>query len=150
GGDQLHAVLVRPVVLDRGLVADQGHDDLARTGAVLLLYDDVVAGQDPGVDHAVAAGAQREQLLRLAEHLGELERAAIALLGEDRFAGGDATQNGDPGGGGRRAGADAARDAPRAPDVAGLFEQVQVVAHTIGRRDGELPADLANRGRRPL
>src|SRR5215510_5301431 len=86
-GDELHAVTQRPVILDRGLVVQARHDDLAGAGAVLLLYDDVVALQDAGVDHAVAANVQREQLVGLAEHLARLERTGPVLIGEDGLAG---------------------------------------------------------------
>src|SRR5437867_3661458 len=69
--DELDALLERPVVLDGRLVIQQRHDDVAGTGAVLLLHDDVVALQDSGVDHAVAADLKREELLGVAEHLAQ-------------------------------------------------------------------------------
>ena len=47
----------------RGLVADQGNDDLAGARRRLLAHDDDVAIQDSGVHHAVAAHEQAEQLV---------------------------------------------------------------------------------------
>src|SRR5262245_48571550 len=132
GGHELDPVPVGPVVLDRGLFIEQRDDDLAGARGLLLLDDDVVALQDPRVDHAVAAHLEREQVLGLPEQLTQLQRPGPVLLGEDRLAGGDPAQDRDAvagyGGGGRP---DAAGDAAGPADVARLLEQVQVVAHAV-------------------
>ena len=46
------------VALDRGLLAQERHDDVAVLGRVLLVDDDVVALEDAGVLHRVAADLQ--------------------------------------------------------------------------------------------
>ena len=117
-------------------------------GAILLAHHDEVAVEDPGVDHAVAAHLQSEQAVGVAEHVGGLEPALEALLGQDRRAGRDAAQDGNAGAatrGGERA--DAARDAAAASQVSGALEHGQVVAHPVGGFDSEGLADLADGGR---
>jgi hypothetical protein len=52
-------------VLDRGLfvglAGDAGHDQVAVVGRGLRAHDHVVAGEDAGPDHGVAAHLQHEQ-----------------------------------------------------------------------------------------
>src|SRR5262252_8483801 len=97
-----------------------------------------------GVDHAVALDSQREQSLWVAKHLRWLERAIVVLLREDRLARRHAAEHGN--GAGRRG--RAAGDPPAPLDVAGLLEDVEVVADAVRGRDAEGLANLANRWRK--
>ena len=58
------AVGVGSIALDRGLVAEQRDYDIAALSAVLLAGDDNVAVENPGVAHALAVDAQREDIAR--------------------------------------------------------------------------------------
>ena len=72
----------------------------------------------------------------------------LVVLGADsQAAADDSPEDRDPRYVERSRGPDAPRDAPTALQVSALFEDVQVVAHAVGRSDVELDTDLAD-GRR--
>ena len=89
---QLDAVASFAQRLDRGLVFDQGDDDLSRLGIGLLAHDDEVAGQDARVEHALALDAQAEQLARCASRL-ERDVAVEVLDGGLERAGGNTAEH---------------------------------------------------------
>ena len=86
-----------------------------------------------------------DAVARIAEEFGGLDAAFVIRLGQDGLPGRDASEDGDAGCAERRRGADAARDAPAALEVAALHEDVEVVADAVGGGDPELAADLADR-----
>src|SRR5439155_23136911 len=120
-------------------------DHLARVRALLMADHDVVARQDAGAGHALAADLEGEHPPGIAEEFGGLDAAFVIRLGQDGLPGRDASEDGDAGCAERRRGADAARDAPAALEVAALHEDVEVVADAVGGGDPELAADLADR-----
>ena len=61
-GMQLHPPPARPEGLDRGLVPDPRHDDVAVRGGRLPPHDHQIARQDARPGHALAAHPQREQV----------------------------------------------------------------------------------------
>src|SRR5258706_12737395 len=60
GGLEPDVIPLGVVVLDGGLVADERHDDVAPLGGELLFDEDVVAAENPGVDHRVARDLEAE------------------------------------------------------------------------------------------
>src|SRR6266545_67671 len=83
---------------DRGFALQQGRDDVAGAGGVLLPHEDQVAVGDVGVDHAVATNTQREHLLAAGRQPVGPKRNGVlpVLLRENGRAGGDAPQHGHP------------------------------------------------------
>ena len=86
---QPHLAVLALEGLDGGLVTDQGGDDLAVAGGLLLADHHVVAVADRGVDHRVAGDLEQEELTVADELLRQREDRLDALLGQDRPAGGD-------------------------------------------------------------
>src|SRR3989475_13058182 len=95
----------RPVAqeaLDRGLAfpalgVDESDDDVVRLGAVLSPDQHEVAIANVRADHAVAAHAQREDVLAVPrKRRGRQRQLTLAVLfGEPRPTGGDASENRD-------------------------------------------------------
>src|SRR5690625_1735738 len=81
--------------LDRGLTVEQGRDDLSVVGGVLLAHDDPVVMADGGVDHRIADDLEQEHLTRADDLSRQGEDIVDLLLGQDRTAGGDATDDGN-------------------------------------------------------
>ena len=76
--------------LHRGLLArDAGDDGVAGIGRGLLAHDHVVAVEDAGVDHGVAADPHHEELAVAGEVFGDGEGLLDVLLREHAGAGGD-------------------------------------------------------------
>jgi len=61
---KLDTVFLDPKSFDRGLIADEGDDDVTGFGDGLLADDGDVAGQDARVFHTVALYDEREELAR--------------------------------------------------------------------------------------
>ena len=81
--------------LDRGLLArDPGDDGVARIGRRLLAHDDVVAVEDAGVDHGVAADPEHEELAVAGEVFRDGQRLLDVLGREHAGAGGDVADEG--------------------------------------------------------
>jgi len=59
---QLNLFAATMEILDRGLVAQQGDDDIAFVGGGLGAYHHQVAVEDPGFNHAVALHLEHEQI----------------------------------------------------------------------------------------
>ena len=83
---------LREVGLDRRLLAgDAGHDDVAVLGRRLLADHHVVAVEDAGLDHRVAADPQHEELPVAGEVLRQRHRLLDVLGREHAGTGGDVT-----------------------------------------------------------
>src|SRR5437660_6907072 len=86
-GDELDVAVAALEALDGRVAVDQGHHDRAVGSLVLRPYQDQVAIQDAGVDHAVAANVEQE--VPVLGQVGRKEDVVLdVLLGEDRRAGG--------------------------------------------------------------
>ena len=156
-------VALAEVALDgRLVVPHQGDDDLPVPGLVPALDDDVVALQDPRVDHRVAAHLEDVLALVAARGLGYLHVLLDVLLGQDRRAGGDGADDRQAPGAhlvdgslDRRTGAPGGtveqfqrtRLGRVAPQDAELLEVRKVGVHRGGRGEPHRLADIAN-GRR--
>ena len=144
--------------LDRRLLPHERDDDVAVGRGLLLAHDDVVALEDPGVAHRVAADAQDELRLVAADRCRHLDVVLDVLLGEHRLARGDSAHHGQPGphdathalhGAAHRPveeldRARLGRVAPQQPD---LLQVGQVGVHRRGRRQPDGLADVPHRGR---
>ena len=87
----LHLVVLRmeqyPVAfeenaLDRGLVLDERHADLAVVQHRLFFDHDQVAVQNAGFDHAVAPDVEREQFVLAVEYLVHVQVTGDVFLGQ--------------------------------------------------------------------
>lgn len=119
-------------LFDGGLAIDEGDDDLARLGVVLAADDDEVVLANSRLDHRVAVDFEGKDFLAR-EFLGEIECAFDILLGKQRTAGGNASENGH----GRELSAqdigpivrdEAARFAGKSPEMAFGFQGAEMVA----------------------
>ena len=138
-------------------------------GVALLLYDDVVAVKDAGVDHRLSTDAQHEGARVPHDVGGEGEVLLDVLLGEDGDAGSNASDKRER----DRVRADvllhageadallellAARpadlDGPRLvgipADIAGVLKLVKVGVHGGRRGEADCPANLTYRRRVPV
>src|SRR5437763_7295515 len=93
-GLQADAVRLPEEPLDRGLVgrlvaARERDDHVAVLGVLLAANDDVVAVEDAGVHHRVAAYPEDELVTTARERLRNAEVALDRLLGQHRAAGRD-------------------------------------------------------------
>src|SRR5579875_1648940 len=91
---QPNVVLLAEEPLDRGLLPEQGHHDVAVVGRRLRADDEVVAFIDARLDHAVAPDPQDEGPVLPDEVAGEREDVLHVLLGEQRLARGNAPEDG--------------------------------------------------------
>src|SRR5207342_3351292 len=100
GEDRLHflvlrlqpdVILLEEVALHGRVLADQGNDDFVVAGDVAGPHDHVVAIEDAGVLHAFAADLKDVVTVLAADHVGDLEVLLDVLLGQDRLAGGNLT-----------------------------------------------------------
>ena len=95
-GPQHDLVAAAEERLDRRLLAgDAGDDGLAVLGRGLAAHDDVVAVEDAGLDHRVAAHAQHEEVAVAGEVFGDGQRLLDVLGREHAGAGGDVADEGD-------------------------------------------------------
>src|SRR5262245_6583467 len=78
GGAQLDARAAAVVLLDGGVVADEGDDGLAVAGVALALDDDDVALADAVVDHAVADDLEGEVVVAAQQRVGDLDGLVCA------------------------------------------------------------------------
>ena len=92
-GDQPDAAVDMVEPLDGGLGAvDQRGDDLTLGAVVLAADDDVVAVEDAGQRHRLAADAEQEALAGRGEDARDGHLLLDVLLGQDRRAGGDGAE----------------------------------------------------------
>src|SRR5688572_23959679 len=157
-GLEHHAIAVALVALDGGFGvvarADHGHHDVVDLRALLTPDEHEVALADVRLDHAVAPHAQREQVFAPSRQRpgGDLDVALAVFHRQQRLARCDAAEDGQPV---RLRAAAAARHRERARRAAGAHPPLQLtfalerleVIEGGARRDLELLADLANRGR---
>jgi hypothetical protein len=124
-----HDLAAAPAVgLDRRLLAgDSRHHDVALVGRRLRADDDIVAVEDPGVDHRVAAHADHEELAVAGEVRRERQQLLHVLLREHVGASGDVAHE---------------RDVTRGPALDGRA-RVGVVAHLERPRLGGVAAQEA-------
>ena len=95
GGQQNDFATFASECFDRGLVAgDPRHDDVAVVGRLLLTGDDVVAIENAGLDHRVAADAQHEQITFAREIGGEGQEFFDIFLGQNIGTGGHVADEG--------------------------------------------------------
>src|SRR5262249_37484983 len=148
------ALAVALIALDGGLAArlglDHRDDDVVELRAVLLAHQHQVAVADVGVDHAVAAHAEREQVLAPTGQRprGDWQFAFPILLGQQRLTGGAASEDGE-GSAGATAGRVAQRERACRPSAGSTLQHALALERTEmieGRpwRDAELVADLAD------
>ncbi len=90
-GEQPGVAVALAEHLDGRLAVEHRRDDLAVLGRALRAHDDPVAVADGGIDHRVADDLQHEQLALADELAGEREDLVDLLLGGDRDAGRDAS-----------------------------------------------------------
>ena len=87
GGPQLDLVTMAVEALDRGLVPEQGDDDVAVLRDRLLANDDVVAIENALLDHAVPLHPQQKAVRRgRQEFRGEGRTSWNVLIGQNRRA----------------------------------------------------------------
>ena len=111
----------RNVLTVRLLAGDAGDDDVARFGRGLLAHDDVVAVEDAGVDHGLAADPQHEEHAVAGEVFGDGEGLLDVLGREHAGARRDVADEGDVADGPALDGRPTrCRSGPRRPRLAGV------------------------------
>ena len=158
-GLQHDALAVAREALHGGLVVHERSDDVTGLRRVLAPDEDEVAVHDVGVDHAVAAHAQREEVLALALEPVGLQRDGVSRRSGPRGVGVPAamrpstgTRGWRPPRSGRSDEDEGARDAlvgDPALKHALALERAEVVEGGA-RGEAEALADLPDRGRRPV
>src|SRR6185437_10636413 len=131
------------VALHGDLVLQACHDDLAAAHLRRTVNRDQVAIENAGIFHAHPGDLEKVMRSRLKETRVDLQASLEVLLGKDRLAGGDTTDE-------RQAylladgvfQLDAARGARHERDDALAGERAQVILGGIGRPEAELAGDL--------
>jgi hypothetical protein len=149
-------VLLTMKILDRGFLIQEGDDYVPIVRYVLLADNDIVPGQNPCLDHALALNAEGETGVSVAGCflIDQAEVAIEVLLGKDWVARRDLAQDRNRGSGeAARRGTqhlDGSHLARHPLNVALGLYRVEVLVHPSTRAETDRPADLAHRGRPTL
>nr|DAM28448.1 MAG TPA: hypothetical protein [Caudoviricetes sp.] len=147
---QANVLLLKENSFYRSLVVDQRNDDLPVFRRILSVSDNVIPVENPGVFHAVALYAQREQLLFGVTVPYQRQVALYLLYGQNRHAGGYSAQNWHTAHLLGPFNMNGAIEAGLAPNVAHILQRFEVqVNGRSGFQAGRL-ADLPHGGRQAV